>query len=158
MKVVSRSADAASLARACRQAGLKATPQRLAVFQALLAAHDHPTPEAVFRRVRGAMPSISLATVYKTLDSLEQKGLLSRVSLARESKRYDANLRPHHHLICTRCGSIADHEDARLAPRLPRSLGGFSAREVRLQILGLCRSCRGVAEPGRRGGRSAPRR
>lgn len=132
-----------TLADTCRAAGLKVTPQRVAVLRALLHSHDHPAPEAVFHRVRGLLPSVSLATVYKVLASLEAAGLASRVGVPGEANRYDANRAPHHHLICTRCGAVADHEDPALAPPLPKNLDGFAPTEARLQILGLCARCRG---------------
>ena len=155
--------DPLALAHTCRHAGLKATPQRLAVLRCLFEASDHPSPEAVFRRVREELHSISLATIYNTLDSLEAKGLVSRVMLQFDAKRYDANRSPHHHLICTVCGCIEDYEDPRLPPKVQGSLGGFTPREVRVQILGVCGACRSRSPergPTRAGGtpkrKSAP--
>ena len=131
-----------ALAESCHAAGLRVTPQRLAVLRVLMRSHDHPAPEAVFQRVRGELPSVSLATVYKVLASLETAGLASRVGVPGEANRYEANRAPHHHLICTRCGDVADHEDPDLAPALPRQLGGFVPSEARVQIFGLCARCR----------------
>lgn len=146
------------LADACRQVGLKATPQRLAVLKALLHAHDHPGPESVFRRVRRELPSISLATVYKSLDALEKAGLVDRVTPRSDGRRYDANRTPHHHLVCTGCGRIEDHQDDTLAPVLPVELGGFEARAVRVEVLGLCASCRKQPRAGsHRGNRGGER-
>jgi Fur family peroxide stress response transcriptional regulator len=136
-----------ALAATFHAAGLRVTPQRLAVLRVLLRSHDHPAPEAVFQRVRGDLPSVSLATVYKVLASLEAAGLASRVGVPGDANRYDANRAPHHHLICTRCGNVADHEDPRLAPALPRDLGGFVPSEARVQILGLCARCRARHHP-----------
>jgi Fur family peroxide stress response transcriptional regulator len=143
-----------ALARACHAAGLKVTPQRLAVLRVLMRSHDHPAPEAVFQRVRDHLPSVSLATVYKVLASLEIAGLASRVGVPGDANRYDANRAPHHHLICTRCGAVADHEDPGLAPALPSDLGGFVPSEARVQILGLCARCRSP----KRAHSSGPRR
>jgi Fur family peroxide stress response transcriptional regulator len=134
------------LAEACREAGLKATPQRLAVLRVLLEAHDHPSPELVYRRVCEGLPGISLPTIYRTLESLEQAGLVAQVNLLPDTRRYDANRTPHHHLVCTSCGRIEDHEDPSLTPALPASLHGFRPVEARLQILGQCSTCR---TPGR---------
>jgi Fur family transcriptional regulator, peroxide stress response regulator len=131
-----------ALAEACHAAGLRVTPQRVAVLRVLMQSHDHPAPEAVFQRVRGELPSVSLATVYKVLASLETAGLASRVGVPGDANRYDANRAPHHHLICTRCGDVADHEDPDLAPALPRRLGGFIPSDARVQIFGLCARCR----------------
>jgi Fur family transcriptional regulator, peroxide stress response regulator len=144
VRIVIRSAQPPpeALAESCHAAGLRVTPQRLAVLRVLMQSHDHPAPEAVFQRVRGELPSVSLATVYKVLASLERAGLASRVGVPGDANRYDANLAPHHHLICTRCGDVTDHEDPHLAPALPRQLGGFLPSEARVQIFGLCARCR----------------
>jgi Fur family transcriptional regulator, peroxide stress response regulator len=131
-----------ALAEACHAAGLRVTPQRLAVLRVLMRSHDHPAPEAVFQRVRDDLPSVSLGTVYKVLASLEAAGLASRVGVPGDANRYDANLAPHHHLICTGCGDVADLEHPGLAPVLPRQLGGFVPREARVQIFGLCAGCK----------------
>ena len=135
--------DSQALAERCRKAGLKATPQRLAVYRALLATHDHPSPEALYRAVQQELPSISLATIYKTLDSLERAGLVREVSLLSDSKRYDSNQSPHHHLVCQICKKVVDHMDPALDELLPASsLPGFLALEVRVQIVGICDACR----------------
>jgi Fe2+ or Zn2+ uptake regulation protein len=132
---------AAALAEACRAGGLKATPQRIAILRVLRAAHDHPSAEQVCARVRESQPGVSLGTVYKALEALEQCGLISEVARVAECKRYDANLAPHHHLVCTDCGAIADHHDDALTPSLPASLPGFTAASVQVQIFGRCASC-----------------
>lgn len=130
-------------ARQCRAKGRSVTPQRLAIYRALLAATDHPGPEALFERLHGEMPSLSLATVYKTLDTLVDLGAVHEVFGAGTEKRYDANLERHHHLVCERCGRIDDVYEPRfdrLKP--PRRLRGFRARDVRVQIGGVCARCR----------------
>lgn len=131
------------LVRRCREAGLKATPQRLAIYRALLRTCEHPSPEAVFKAVRPSMPSLSLATVYKTLDALQRAGLVEEVSRLGETKRYDANLHPHHHLICTRCNKIIDVELEGVEKVIPLSgrIGSFTATEIHVQLRGLCESC-----------------
>jgi len=121
---------------------MNVTPQRLAVYRALLEAADHPGPEALWERIRPEMPSLSLATVYKTLETLVGLGLVAEVACASEVKRFDANRDPHQHLVCTRCGRIDDHRDPRLeriAP--PENLHGFVPKAVEVQILGLCADC-----------------
>lgn len=149
--------DANEAAERCRKAGLKATPQRLAVYRALLAADDHPSPEALFRAVKDELPSISLATIYKTLDSLQAAGLVNEVSLLSESKRYDGNQSPHHHLVCQRCKRVIDHTDPTLDGLLPKdALGGFLPLEVRVQIVGICDACRHESHDDGRPSAAAP--
>lgn len=129
------------LARRCRDKGLRATPQRLAVYRALLASKEHPSPESVHRAVTADMPSVALGTVYKILDSLEEVGLVEQVSLLSETKRYDANKAPHHHLVCMICKTVTDHVDPGLDVMLPKPPKGFVPLEVRVQVVGLCARC-----------------
>ena len=130
------------LVERCRAAGLSVTPQRLAVYEAVLKSETHPSPEDLFRSIRRRMPGISLATVYKALEALQSLGVVHEVSRLSETKRFDANTDSHHHLVCTSCGSVTDFYDAkldRLSPRRPVS--GFTPTAVRVQVLGLCAAC-----------------
>jgi Fur family peroxide stress response transcriptional regulator len=130
------------LAAHCRTAGLALTPQRLAIYRALREALDHPSPEGLYARVKGRMPSLSLATVYKTLEALVRVGLAAEVPATGKTKRYDANMERHHHLICTRCDEVRDVYDAGLdRVRPPARLSGFVAHGVSVQIHGLCEAC-----------------
>ena len=127
----------------CREAGMAVTSQRLAIFRELLAAEDHPSPETLHRRVKKAMPSLSLATIYKTLDALEELGLIEEVSPVGDVKRYDGNHRPHHHLVCVRCKRVTDFYDPELDTLAPpaRQLGGFVVQSTTVQVKGLCAAC-----------------
>jgi Fur family peroxide stress response transcriptional regulator len=136
----------------CREAGMSVTPQRIAIYRALLEANDHPNPEAIYRRVRTTMPSLSLATIYKTLDALARLGLVSE--LIGNSRRYDANVDPHHHLVCTRCDRVTDYYDPAFDRiPLPSRLAEFRARRVSVHIHGLCANCANA----RAARRSSPR-
>jgi Fur family peroxide stress response transcriptional regulator len=142
------------LLRRCRESGLAATPQRLAVYRALLESDDHPTPEALYRKVREAMPSLSLATVYKALDALQGLGVVQEVSRIAQGRRFDANVDHHHHLVCTNCRRITDYNDPALdAVAPPKRVRGFRPESVSVQVLGLCAAC-----SGRRRQRRARRR
>ena len=126
----------------CRQAGMNLTPQRLAIYRALLEARDHPSPEALFERVRPGMPGLSLGTIYKTLGTLVEMDLVTELPATGDARRYDANMQRHHHLVCNGCGMVADYHDValdRIAP--PRNLHGFRARQVSVHIHGLCAAC-----------------
>jgi Fur family peroxide stress response transcriptional regulator len=130
------------LVQRCRARGMNVTPQRIAIYRSLLEADDHPSPELLYRRVRPAMPSMSLATIYKALDALVGLGLVQEVSATGDVKRYDANMGRHHHLLCTVCGAIRDFDDESLdRVAAPRRLGGFVAHTVSVQISGLCATC-----------------
>src|SRR5437867_6506445 len=105
----SREARIAELTRRLAEQGYRITPQRLAVVGALMAARNHPSAEDLFARVRETCPTTSLATIYKTLDTLEELGEVLELKFRDGSNRYDG-VRPdaHPHLICTRCGRIED--------------------------------------------------
>jgi Fe2+ or Zn2+ uptake regulation protein len=128
-------------------ARLKVTPQRIAIYADLLGRDDHPSPESLYQTVKDELPRLSLATVYKTLDSLEEAGLISQVAINNETKRYDANLDSHHHLICTECRNIIDFVDDSLSSVSLDNAGyGFQPKEVKIQILGTCVACQNAAQ------------
>ena len=131
-----------ALAARCRDAGLRPTPQRDAIFRALIETDEHPSPEAVYARVRSGMPSLSLATVYKTLEALVRLGLADELPARGRARRYDGNMERHHHLVCTRCGVVRDHHDATL-DRLAtaRRVRGFTVQRVSVHLHGLCEDC-----------------
>jgi Fur family transcriptional regulator, peroxide stress response regulator len=131
-----------ALLQRCRAAGLNVTPQRIAIYRAVLEAEDHPTPELLYQRVRPSMPSLSLATIYKVLDALAKLGMVKEVDVSGDSRRYDANLDQHHHLICSRCKKVNDLYDERFDTiALPKRLQGFTAQSLSVQVFGLCSTC-----------------
>src|SRR3954451_12253561 len=102
-----------------RAAGLKLTPQRMAIVRALAADTSHPTAQELYERLRPALPTMSFATVYNTLDALRAAGLCAALSLSPGSGRFDPNMQPHHHAVCDGCGSVTDIP-ASAAPRARR--------------------------------------
>lgn len=129
---------------AIRKSGVKLTPQRLEIFREAALTDDHPRIETIFRNVRRKMPNVSLDTVYRTLDLFQELGLVSTVRPLAGPTRFDADTKPHHHFVCTRCGSVHDLVDAgfdRLtASPSARKLGRVDSAHVELR--GLCASCR----------------
>ncbi len=127
----------------CRDAGMNVTPQRIAVYRALLESEEHPTPEMLYRRVARKMPSLSLATIYKTLDALVSVGLIRSVPVVADKRRFDANDDAHHHLVCSGCGKVRDyytHDFDALVPR--RQVNGFTPQALSVNITGICADCR----------------
>ena len=97
-----------ALAQRLADSGLRSTPQREVVYHSLIEKRDHPTADEVFARVKSEMPNISLATVYNCLETLTECGLVRAVNHERQPSRYCANLEPHAHFFCERCGAVHD--------------------------------------------------
>ena len=97
-----------SLSQRLADSGLRATPQREVVYSVLLKKRDHPTADEVFARVKGELPTISLATVYNCLETLVQCDLVRAVNFERGPTRYCPNLRPHAHFHDVQTGRTHD--------------------------------------------------
>jgi Fe2+ or Zn2+ uptake regulation protein len=131
-----------------RASGLKLTPQRMAIVREIATDPTHPTAQEIFERLRVAMPTMSFATVYNTLDALSSAGLCVSLSLSPGAARFDANMQPHNHAVCDRCGLVRDVpcSDEREAsePDVDMSFSvvvGFSLRTVERIYRGICASC-----------------
>jgi len=133
--------------RRCGELGLALTPQRLAIYQVLAGDDSHPGAEDIYRRIKPDLPSLSLGTVYRTLELFEEHGLVSRVHAFSDQARFDANLDTHHHLVCVRCRRVIDFQDARLEalPVEATALDGFRVLSQRIHLMGLCRHCQSHA-------------
>ena len=90
---------------------LKLTPQRLAVYKYLLTTTEHPSAEVIYKAIHSEYPTMSLATVYKALKTLEEVGLIQELNVGEGNFRYDANFKPHPHIQCVKCGKVDDIED-----------------------------------------------
>lgn len=120
-----------------RGRGYKATPQRFAVVEALLAAQHQSLDE-----IRKRCPQIGLVTVYRTLDLLDQLGLVRRLDLG-DGPRYELAEDHHHHLVCESCGEISEFEECPLnIERLSLENFGFEVRSHSLEVYGRCVACR----------------
>ena len=91
-----------------RQNKKKVTPQRLAVYAALAATKEHPTAETLYKELRPNYPTMSLATVYKSLDAFCEIGIVRELNVGEEAFRYDADISPHPHVRCIACDKVAD--------------------------------------------------
>ncbi|MCK4911405.1 MAG: transcriptional repressor [Thermodesulfovibrionales bacterium] len=120
---------------------MKMTPQRVAIMDFLDGNQAHPSADDIFSSVRKRFPSMSFATVYNTLERLRGEGQLMEVSIDPARKRYDPDTRPHHHIICSGCGAVADiHREFDLSvPQEER--GGFSIDSNHVEFYGLCPKC-----------------
>jgi Fur family peroxide stress response transcriptional regulator len=130
----------------CRRRGFKATPQRLEIFRQVAQTEEHPNADVIYERVRKRMPTVSVDTVYRTLAFLEENALILKVSRLAGSARFDANVRKHHHFVCTQCGGIWDFYSEELdsfqAPPEVAALGDVAS--VHAELHGICSACQGA--------------
>lgn len=127
--------------------GVPLTHQRLAVYEELSARHDHPSAESLHASLTKPYPSLSLATVYKTLQTLHEMGMVARVDSPAAQARYDAIVDTHHHAVCSGCGGIQDVFDPRLdALPAPKS-SAFKIAGHSVHFHGLCAKCAKAAVP-----------
>jgi Fur family peroxide stress response transcriptional regulator len=121
--------------------GLKVTPQRIAILEAIYTLNNHPTAEMILDYIKDAHPGIASGTIYKVLDVLIENQLITRVKTEKDVMRYDGVLENHHHLYCVETEEIADYVDEDLDHLLAdyfrkKGIENFSIREVKLQING----------------------
>jgi len=127
-------------AKVISDAGLKITPQRVAVMQALKKLH-HPTAEEIYREVVQTVPGLSPTTVYNILDAFVKLKIITKVQSSEDAMRYDAIQIHHHHLYSLQGGRIEDYFDPELDKILhdyfnKKKIGDFQISELRLQIMG----------------------
>ncbi len=140
-----RNDELAGFQDACRQSGLRLTPQRLEIFRELAESMDHPSVEELHRRLLVKFPTLSLDTIYRTLGTLSRHGLVHRIESVESHARYEVRGAPHHHLICRSCKEIVDFEwaffDEASLPDELKAWGRIEGRNV--VVYGLCRECEG---------------
>ncbi|MFZ2051431.1 MAG: Fur family transcriptional regulator [Solirubrobacteraceae bacterium] len=130
-----------------RKSGHRVTSQRLLVHRAVCGEQRHLTAEQVLGSVTEALPSISLPTIYATLELLEDLGLVRRVSTGTGALLFESRRIPHAHAACRRCGKIVDVPAPMIDPEALQGAraAGFEPDEAQLIVFGLCESCRAAA-------------
>ena len=126
-----------------KEKGLKVTPQRLAVYSALVSTKSHPSAEAIHKMLIADNPSISLATVYKTLDSFKTAGLIKELNFCFEYSNYDADMSDHQHIVCTKCCHVFDvyyKPDASMREDVEKE-SGFKINDEQIVFYGVCPEC-----------------
>ncbi len=121
--------------------GLKVTPQRLAVLEAVIELGNHPSAEKVIEFIKLNHPNIAVGTVYKTLETYVEKGIIKKVKTDRDIMRYDAVLDKHHHLYCLESNKIEDYYDDDLNKIIEdyfekNKIKNFKIEDIKLQIIG----------------------
>ena len=127
-----------------KELGIKVTPQRIAIYKELASTDQHQSTETIYKKIKDYYPNISLTTVYRTLETFEKLGLISVVNVLYNAARYDANLDPHHHIVCTECKKVEDVYDESLnnLDISNKTLGDYQVEGYSLLLSGVCTSCR----------------
>ena len=138
------------LQAALRQRGMRVTPQRVVVHRALRELDRHVTADELLDAVGERLPNVSLPTIYATLELFEELGMVRRVQRA-GTTLFDPRSDPHHHLVCTVCGSVEDFESELDTAPLQRGAAdlGFEHQRVEALVHGRCRNCAGAVVGGR---------
>ena len=121
--------------------GLKVTPQRIGVLEAVYKLKNHPTAEQIIGHIHRSNPNIASGTVYKVLDTLVENHLVKKVKTDEDAMRYDGIMDPHHHLYCSGNHMIEDYADQELDKLLKdyfqsKKISGFEIEEIVLQLRG----------------------
>jgi len=125
-----------------KDAKFKLTPQRLAILDYLKDNCDHPSAETIYKEIRKRFSTMSLATVYNTLETLRKNGKILELTIDPAKKRFDPSIEPHHHLICIRCKKIIDiHMDYNLHIPNEKKMG-FELVGNHIEFYGVCPECK----------------
>lgn len=121
--------------------GLKITPQRIAIMEALMIIKDHPTADAIKEYVVKNNPNLATGTIYNILETFCQKRIIKKVKTEKDIMRYDIETKSHHHLYCDECDYIENYYDEELDQILKnyfekKKLPEFNIKEINLQIIG----------------------
>lgn len=123
---------------------MRNSEKRDAILDCLRGTRTHPTAEWIYRQLNPDYPRLSLATVYRNLNQLKDAGLVRSVGIVDGMERFDGNVAPHPHVVCSRCGKVVDllAEDmpAELALRIEK-LTGFLADVADTRLTGVCQDC-----------------
>jgi Fur family peroxide stress response transcriptional regulator len=132
------------IADTIRMNGHRATPQRIAIYEALWTSGSHPTVSDIHEHAIKTDPSISLATVYKTLQLFSEIGLVREMGVRDGATRYDPDTKFHINLVCNKCGNVEDFDCVSIDEIVPNleDQAGFQAQSYSFEVRGLCSNCR----------------
>jgi len=124
-----------------KKLGLKLTPQRLAILNLLEGNTKHPSAEEIYNQLKPKYPSLSLATVYNTLEMLIKAGELQEVRIKADKRHFDPNPAPHGHFLCRICESVHDLDASPMEIQTPFNVSGYLVEEFTLHFYGICPGC-----------------
>ncbi|MFH1379744.1 MAG: transcriptional repressor [bacterium] len=127
----------------CSQHSLKVTPQRAIVYQELCNLNNHPSVDVIFEKVKRKLPNISFDTVYRTIQSFADMGIVNIVEGYGKQRRYDTDADNHHHMHCVKCGKIMDfHNDEYNNIAIPEDvIKKFQVLNKKVVLEGICSEC-----------------
>ena len=131
------------LVSSLREEGFRITPQRVAILDYLLKTDDHPSAEYVHQIIKKKYPMVSLSTVYKTLNLLREKKLVTEIEVSGES-RFDAHTDAHINLVCMKCGKIDDVDEDSLKEIQTRAAkkSKYLILQGKFELMGYCNNCK----------------
>ncbi len=123
---------------------LKVTPQRLAIYKVLFDTTSHPTAEDIYNALKQLLPTMSLATVYKTLDALKKADLATELNVGDDSSRYDSTIESHPHMVCFICGKVTDLHTNSLCEfkKQIQKETDFEIVSEKVYFYGTCKDCK----------------
>lgn len=124
-----------------RNIGIKLTPQRLAILNYMDGNKSHPSADTIYSAVSKKFPTMSVATVYNTLEALKNKGALQELTIEPGKKRYDPDTTTHHHLICIKCKDIIDIFKKFKLDLSDGMANGFEIKGNHIEFYGICSKC-----------------
>jgi Fe2+/Zn2+ uptake regulation proteins len=132
---------ASNFIKQCKEFGIKVTPQRIAIYKELASTDQHPSAEMIYKRIKKYYPNVSLTTIYRTLETFESLGIVSVVNVLYNAARYDANLEPHHHVVCIRCKKVEDFYDDSLEKLKVSNRPNYKVLGYTVLLNGICKDC-----------------
>ena len=132
------------VSKVLKENGYKITPQRMAVYNVLKNTKEHPCVDRIYNKLTPLFPTMSLATVYKSLEVFKTLGLIQELNVGEESFRYDANTKPHPHVICLSCGKVDDVEPRKSFNliKMAESKTDYKITKQQLYFYGYCSKCK----------------
>ncbi|HNX22490.1 MAG TPA: Fur family transcriptional regulator [Spirochaetota bacterium] len=125
-----------------KDAGLKITPQRIAIMEFFEGNKSHPSINTIYENLKVNYPSISVSTIYNTVETLVKNNYLLELPIAKGKSFYDPDVSEHDHAYCVKCGRVYDIDPEKEKQAAPESLRGCEIVEVRKTYYIVCGDCR----------------
>ena len=141
--LIARPISDSVIINALRRKGYKATAQRIAICRLVLSSREHPSAQRIYREMKKLHPTVSVATIYKTLQVLRELGLVQELTFPQSETRFDSNVSPHVNIVCLQCGSVSDINDQAIRSVVGRATSRikFTVTGQRFDVYGVCERC-----------------